>query len=500
MTQSIRFSSLLFFILIFSILFVSAAPKLIIHSPQAIEYDSTKILLNITSNETVDFFIKDPRGVRNLILAENAIELNSYLYLNEGEHDFTIWANNSHGETNASVIFNTSVHNPVEITSCGFLSSSNTEYILMNDVVGDISGSCLILSNLVNSSVDLNGYDIGIDSIADYRRTIRIYYVSGLELFNGSVGGSAIHQGSEVLELDTSRIKFSNLNISGFIGIRVWSLKDVIFDNVHINSSIGVFHWSASNTYFINSSFVWNGVPGREDCPSSAFCGWADRSEFFLEEVNISNFPENDFIINSGFSDFYLRNTKVVFSKIRYPDTTSDTRFFNQHLILIDVTDQFNESGSGIVEIIDTGEFSRKTGTDALFETLINPTAELLVATERDGTVQIWLTEKLVLARSSSPAVVTEYDFSPYNLTARTWNSNTSAILDLRDVNSTIPVSFQINVPAQLPACTLSQMLDLNNDGSVTIADKNIVTDFINGKNVSTNGTKQCEGINLFSL
>ena len=314
------------------------------------------------------------------------------------------------------------------------------------------------------------------------------------------MGGSAIHQGSEVLELDTSRIKFSNLNISGFIGIRVWSLKDVIFDNVHINSSIGVFHWSASNTYFINSSFVWNGVPGREDCPSSAFCGWADRSEFFLEEVNISNFPENDFIINSGFSDFYLRNTKVVFSKIRYPDTTSDTRFFNQHLILIDVTDQFNESGSGIVEIIDTGEFSRKTGTDALFETLINPTAELLVATERDGTVQIWLTEKLVLARSSSPAVVTEYDFSPYNLTARTWNSNTSAILDLRDVNSTIPVSFQINVPAQLPACTLSQMLDLNNDGSVTIADKNIVTDFINGKNVSTNGTKQCEGINLFSL
>jgi len=254
MTQSIRFSSLLFFILIFSILFVSAAPKLIIHSPQAIEYDSTKILLNITSNETVDFFIKDPRGVRNLILAENAIELNSYLYLNEGEHDFTIWANNSHGETNASVIFNTSVHNPVEITSCGFLSSSNTEYILMNDVVGDISGSCLILSNLVNSSVDLNGYDIGIDSIADYRRTIRIYYVSGLELFNGSVGGSAIHQGSEVLELDTSRIKFSNLNISGFIGIRVWSLKDVIFDNVHINSSIGVFHWSASNTYFINST------------------------------------------------------------------------------------------------------------------------------------------------------------------------------------------------------------------------------------------------------
>ena len=80
---------------------VSATPQLIINSPQATEYNSTKILLNLSSNEPVDFFIKDTKGrnPRDVILIENTTELIDYLYVNEGEHEFTIWANNSNGES-----------------------------------------------------------------------------------------------------------------------------------------------------------------------------------------------------------------------------------------------------------------------------------------------------------------------------------------------------------------------------------------------------------------
>jgi len=99
MKQSLRLSILTSFILIASILFVSATPVITIHSPIQTEYNSTQILLNVTSNEAIDFFIKDLRGIRNLVLAENTSQLDSYLYLNEGEHEFTIWANNSGGET-----------------------------------------------------------------------------------------------------------------------------------------------------------------------------------------------------------------------------------------------------------------------------------------------------------------------------------------------------------------------------------------------------------------
>ena len=105
--------------------------------------------------------------------------------------------------------------------------------------------------------------------------------------------------------------------------------------------------------------------------------------------------------------------------------------------------------------------------------------------------------------RSSSPAVITEYEFSNYTLTTRGWGSdNYSQItLDLTDHNSTIRVDFPITTPSigeELPNCTITQMFDLNNDGVVNIQDAIIVLRFISGKDVSVSETsKGCEGINL---
>ena len=498
MTQLLRFGSILFFTLVFSIFFVSAAPQLTIHSPEQTGYDSTKIFVNVTSSEPVDFFIKGPVGQRDVILKENSNNFQNYLYVNEGKHEFTIWVNNSNGETNAKILFNTTTHNPVNITSCGIFGSSDTEYFLNNDVGGEPVTACVYISNVRNISFDLNGHNINF-STGSYPEALRMFYVSNAQVFNGSI--NAPQTTGAAMELSISKTKFSNLNISGNVGVSIWDLQDVFFENVNMNVTTGLYYWSVSNIHFVNSTFTWNGYSSSGCAPiPSAFCDWSDHSEFFLEETNITGFPEYDFYLRGTFSDFYLRNTKLNMSKISYSESVADVRVFTQHLILIDVIDQLNLTGSGIIEVLDTEAVPRKEGYDALVETVVNPTSDLLVATNEDGTAEVWLTEKLTHAQSSSPAVVIDYEFSPYNLTAKTWDGETSTVLDLRNVNSTIPVSFQINVPLPLPACTISQMLDLNNDGNVTILDKNIVLDYINGKNVSINGTKQCKGINLFSL
>ena len=133
MQQSFRFLLLSLILIVSSIYIVSATPQITINSPQQTEYNSTQILLNVTSNETVNFFFKDPHTGKMFPIGENATSLNSYLYINQGSHKFTIWANNSNGETNATVLFNTTKHNPVNITECGYLISSDTAYVLNND-------------------------------------------------------------------------------------------------------------------------------------------------------------------------------------------------------------------------------------------------------------------------------------------------------------------------------------------------------------------------------
>lgn len=196
--------------------------------------------------------------------------------------------------------------------------------------------------------------------------------------------------------------------------------------------------------------------------------------------------------------DFYFRNTDLDMNKVYYPSWVSDTRFFRQHLVVINVSDQFNETGSGVIDIEDNHIFNGDSnGNGADLETLKNPTSHLLVATDENGTAETWLTERLFLARSSSPVVITEYDFWPYNLTAKTWNTNTTQQLSLSS-NSTIPVKFDIIVPeGALPPCTLAEMLDLNNDGFVDHDDSIIVLRYLAGWNVEPVEAKECTGINL---
>lgn len=483
---------------LFVISFIAATPQITIHSPQNITYDSTKILVNVTSDEPVDFFIRNERTGRKIILAENTTSLEDYLYVKEGNYEFTTWANNSNGESNDSVVFSDSVHNPIYITSCGTLYSPDAEYAVINDLIPTpTTRTCLSIWNLRNVSINLNNHIIHRGT----HQAVILSYSSDINLFNGTINGSPTRTSftSGLIDAEGTKLRFSDLFMNGNIAFSIFNLDNSIFENIRINSSVGFWHYAVTNTYFIDSSFNWNGFSGVNEL-ETAFYDQSDHSTIFLENTTIEGFPEYDFYSRGTYTDYFLRNSNLNISRIKFPDSIADIRVFTQHLITINVTDQFNKTGSGVIEILDDGTFERKIGLDALTDTLANPTSQLLVATNKDGTAEIWVTEKLTYAKSSSPPVITEYDFSLYNITAKTWDTDQTITLNLTGHQSTIPLSFKLEVPGveELPACTITHMLDLNNDGFVSIQDAIIMLRVITGLPVSVNGEKECKGISLY--
>lgn len=503
-----NFKKLLIFTIsiIFLINFTSAIPDIQILSPQNVTYNSTKILFNLTSNEPVNFFIKDERTGKDKILAENVTFLKSNIYIKTGGYKLTIWANNSDGTINKSVSFNNVHHNPVEINECGYLMSSDTSYILGSDVSEPGVYDCIAIISLRNVSLNLNGHTLNSGTT----HNLDIFYVSDVEVFNGTLNGSAYSLKASyprMIEIGGPKLRFHDLFINGHIGIyAAGGIDDVVFENVKINSSLGFWHYSTTNTYFINSSIMWNGFDTSTNLrsPATGIFDQSDYSSIILENTTISGFPEYNFYLNDAiYSDYFLRNSKINFSKIKYPQNTADIRFFTQHLIIINITDQFNLTGACSVRALDNGIFTRGARADSSFSTLSNPTAKLYIPTEEIGVGEAWLTEKLTLARTSSPVNITEYDFSPYNLTTRGWGSesDSNTPLNLTGINSVIYVDLKINTSPKetdLPLCTISQMLDLNNDEEINIQDAVIILRKISSLPISIQeNNKNCKGISL---
>jgi len=267
---------------------------------------------------------------------------------------------------------------------------------------------------------------------------------------------------------------------------------------------LGIVSFGAYDLHIINSTINWNGYSSPYSwLEPSAFADASDsHSKIILEESNVTGFPDYDFDLQGSFSDFYLRSSNVNASRSYYPDWISDVRFFTQHLLVVNVTDNFGLTGACAVQVLDNGIVPRLSGLDAELKTLANPTSKIYIPTGETGVGSEWVTEKLTHAKSSSEPVITEYDFSNYTLTARGWGSEnySQTIVNLTDINSIVYVDFKINTFAggdELSACTITQMLDLNNDGYVNILDATIVLRKITGLPVSINTEKECKGINL---
>jgi hypothetical protein len=487
------------FSIIFLINFVSAKPSIQIISPENITYVGNKIPVNVTSNESVDFFVKI--NGKNIILAVNKSRFENYLYGKKGSFNFTIWANNSNGITSANIIFSiNSTSNPVNLTTCGILSSSYTEYILTNNVSTD-ERACIFAWNLPNISIDLNKHRIN----GKYRG-IMIWDCPSTTIFNGDIYVldnyycTYTHWGScritfpYGIELQSAKVHLENLNIHGYGGLFVW-VDGFVAENIYINSTWGIYALQLTNSLIRNTRIEFSGVEAFRYYEATGIWDFSCFLDLIIENTTITGF-EYDFWLENANSNYYLRNTKMNISKVHF-ESWLQTRIYDQHLVKINVTDQTGKGVPAIVDIIDNGTIPRVSEEESKYISVSNPTSRVIAPTDENGTGEVWLTGKLTFYERSSPGRIEEYTFAPYNLTIKSWNTSESVTLNLTG-NSTFALNVSLTFSI-LPTCTLEQMLDLNSDGYIDINDAIIILRRIVGLPVEVDGPKRCEGINIFS-
>lgn len=458
-----------------------AAPGLTIVSPvQSESYNATRVTINVTSNETVDFFVDG--NLFDYYVKRNATSYVSSAFGQLGEHSFTIFANNSNGVSSASVSYNITQHNPVYITDPGFLTSPDTEYVLANNVTGTLLWSF----DQSNISVDLNGFEVnngplGTSILAECDRS---------KVFNGTLVG-------KVLFDSTTGCLFRDLEIivsgasSNAIAIETHDTRDLIFEDVTVRGD-GVLSASDGTTdiEFRNSRFIDPNGP----LEGSMLFAHANtlRDSVLLEEVDITDFQQTLDWTEVTLPEFTLRNVNLSVDPDQIGTIYGTGRIYTQHLALINTTDQ---DGVGVPVVVEV--LSNTTTEDPAFDVAGNPTDSLLVATNDSGLAEVWVTEKVDLLTTESPLETTTIEFDPYYMRGTTRDDNTTVVLNIT-TNSTFPVSIGMDFPSgSLSQCTVAQMLDLNGDSNVNSHDMKVIVDYMVGKPVTIVGLKGCEAVVL---
>lgn len=468
-------------ILFFSFLMINsvyATPSIQIISPENTTYSQSKILINMTSNEPVDFYLK--HNSKNVTIASNTTSLESYLYVREGSYNFTIYASNSNGTVSETVIFTeASEEPPINVTTCGVLGSPDTEYILINNVSSE--QLCFYMEDQ-NISFNLNGKNVNsYSSVAIYTNC------KNSKIFNGSITNE---EGKAFRMIDSSKCIFRDLETNTQSFAEIWGATGVLFERINAN----VLNWAftcgfpSCNIIIKNSTFV------------------GSEGEVFLYEVEnyfSKIIIENSFIENfiysieteSYYSDYYIRNTYINPSTIL--TGYGFKRVFIQHLIKINVT----EDGEGIaasVDIVDTSDLPKISPDEVEYVLVSNPTSNFSVATNEQGLAETWLTEKIIIHASFSPLEEFEYKTPIYNLTAKSKNTSSTQVLNITG-NSTFKVKLNVSIP-KLPPCELDEMFDLNEDEIVDISDAIIMLRRITGLDVQIVGKKNCEARNFLAV
>lgn len=463
---------------------VLASPNIQILSPQNTTYsDYGPILINVSSNETVDFNMKAKTG-RNIILAANKTVYESSIYGSLGSYNFTISANNSNGVVSTSVRFTINHSSIINVTGCGALFSSNTTYVLQNNISS--SANCIFLAGKDNT-FDLNGYSITGGFIAIFA-----------ECYNGNITNGNIIGGSStgILISGGSKCLVKNLTIEAQSGMEFEFFSSSLLERIRIkNPAVGISFVSEANNIVMRNLTLETNKPD-----GIAFKDFNFYSSMNLEASRIENFT-HAFYFGVDSSDWYLKNNILDISRVK-PDSEISTavRLFKEHLLKINVSDITGKGIPASIELLDNGALRRTNREENIYTLRSNPTGHIFEGTDPNGLLETFVTERLITYKSASPLSSEEFAFGPYNITARSGNSSVTNVNVSVNLNSTLTSNFTIVLPTELPQCTIAQMLDLNYDGVVNAQDARIILRFMVGKPLTVNSTKQCNALNFLPL
>jgi len=471
-----------------------ATPSIQITSPANTTYSETgPILINVTSNETVDFFIR--LNKRNITVANNTMNYTSYYYGSNGSHHFKIYANNSNGEAYDDVYFTINHSSVINVTTCGELASPNTTYVLQNNIssVPGGYGPCIILlerepevaeESCEDSILDLNGFTIDSDHTAIVGSCVNSQIING-NLYSYFYGVG--------IDIDGYKCHITNVSFDWpLIGVWAHYISDSLLETLEMNNvETGIYLDNFKNIMVKNTSI--NSRPIPQGVAVKVFGESAAT-------LNIENTNATGFLglwLGTNYVDIFLKNAKINTDDFITEELPGTTRIFTMHRLILHVTDGQGNGVPASVEIVDNGIFPRTDEERNQYTLKSNPTGRLFLATDENGTVDKWIAQKLKLITIRSPQVTEEYSFGNYTFIIRAGSSvNETGQINV-DINSTLELNF--TMPPLLPDCTITQLLDLNNDGSVSIQDAVFVLRKIVGLPVSSTGKKNCNALNLFA-
>jgi hypothetical protein len=452
---------------------VYSAPDIQINSPANATYDNNKVFVNVTSNETVDFYIT---GVtKNIYLEKNTTDVQTSLFGKKGTYTFVIHASNSNGASVKNVTYSISEHNPVNISEGGVLMSSDTEYVLVNNITDDIAWGL----PTHNITVNLNGFTI--DSYSPISVSC-----SYSKVFNGTLNGFY----GILLDFGMGCL-FEDLTIhANELGVQLGVVRDVVFERINMTAPVAMLSVDHSAKLTIKDSNI------QGDSGNSAFQHeFSGPDEYTLEHVNITNFAKDFSWLGTPYTPQYILRNSVLRIDESDQSLCGPARIYKQHLVIVNTID---ENGNGVPVVVEITDNATIEG-DVDFNINSNPTSSVFVATNESGIGSAWITEKVSIISIESPFDIEETVFSPYQITARTKTQNVTTTLYAFG-NSTYNVPINLTFPTALPVCTKEQMLDLNNDEVINTKDALIILRTMVGKDVTINATKECNAISFWPV
>ncbi len=476
-------------LLIFSFA-VSAAPSITINSPTNTTYSEYgPIPINVTSNETVNFYWTNVKSGRKSLLQNASSSYYSNLYGSRGTINFTIFANNSNGFELRSVVFTINHSSIINVTTCGGLASPNTTYVLQNNI--NREGGCITLGSS-DFIFDMNGFTVsgdGSGSVGISGNCNDVYIINGRVI--ASETGIFFDEGSKC------QVKNVSIEAEDF-GVHAVSFYSSLLEKVSIkNATVGIFF-----DELVNNIFMKNLTLTSNKNPSFAFYTNVFDGVFSLENSNISGFTSNMYFDPVNNMDWYLRNNDMNITSIKEDSQIfGRVRLFKEHLLKINTSNTIGQPIAASVEILDNGAFERTNRETNTYTFDSNPTGRVFIGTNVNGSAETWVAERLITVTTASPPSFEDVSFSPYTLIARAalaadQQANVSVIL-----NSTIVSNFTLSTGGtSLPTCTINQMLDLDNNGVINSKDAQIILRKMVGHNVTVNGTKECNAINFFPV
>jgi len=255
MKKGIWVACILFLILISPSL---ASPSITLHSPQNITYNIFAIPINVTSNETVNLTVylksQDFDGILTYsetfindsdnstytktynLTAINVTSYFTHVYVHSGPVYLKVYAENENGSDEKEVWFTEFEHEIINVSTCGWLTSSNDYYILINDIVDTEEFVC---------------FNIREDNIT---------FDCGWHLVDGLKGGKSVGISS-----GKYNITIKNCIVKEFgTGIFLTSNEkfNITSSNVSDNLKEGIHLSTVNNSYLFNLTLTNNGYEG----------------------------------------------------------------------------------------------------------------------------------------------------------------------------------------------------------------------------------------------